>query len=92
MLITLATRGDERPMDTAQTETRERPYLPLLDASFLYGVSMSTLRRMLRDGRLKGFRPTGSGRYLVSRAELEQVLRGPGGPAAPRRGDAAHGA
>jgi excisionase family DNA binding protein len=61
-------------------ETREREYLSILDAAFRYSVSPNTLRRMLKDGRLTAYRPTGHGKILLSRAELERAVRALGEP------------
>lgn len=58
----LADRTDERPLTVAEAAD----YLQL---------SEETIRRMLREGRLRGVQPAGRrGGWRVSRAELERFL------------------
>src|SRR5437588_11965990 len=48
-------------------------YLSLPDAAVYTGLSVSTLRRLLAAGRLRGRRPTG-GRLLPDREELAKLV------------------
>jgi excisionase family DNA binding protein len=40
------------------------------------GLSVATLRRMLRDGRLRRVQPPGCSRVLIDRLQLDEVLLG----------------
>lgn len=59
--------------------------LPVADAARHLGVSVSTLHTMLRDGRLRGYRPTGAARgaWRVPRSEIHRHLVHTGQTAAP---------
>jgi excisionase family DNA binding protein len=49
-------------------------FLSLDAASQLYGISIDSLRRLQRDGRLRRYRPF-PGKVLVGREELEAWLQ-----------------
>jgi excisionase family DNA binding protein len=51
-------------------------YVGIETASQLYGLSTDALRRLLRSGRLRSYRPPpAGGKILIERAELEQLIR-----------------
>jgi excisionase family DNA binding protein len=56
-----------------KTDHDERRYLSLADAARYTTLSIGTIRRMLRDGRLIGYRPSGR-RVLIDRQELERMI------------------
>jgi excisionase family DNA binding protein len=57
------------------TEIGSEPrYLSLGGAARYTTLSVGTLRRLLREGKLRGFRPSGR-RVLIDRAELDALVR-----------------
>ncbi len=60
-------------MTTATTTTTER-YWPLKRAARYAGVSITSLRRLLRDGSLTAYRPVKS-KIVVDSQELETLIR-----------------
>jgi hypothetical protein len=64
-------------------ETRDMPnlidpkYVTLRAGSARAGISVASLRRMVKDGRLKAYRPLGAkGRIVLSTTELDRLIRG----------------
>jgi excisionase family DNA binding protein len=57
--------------------------IPIEEAATRTGLSLSTLRRRVRDGALPGYKLCGIGKTLIPVAELEKQLQavgaGPGG-------------
>jgi excisionase family DNA binding protein len=56
-----------------KTANEQRRYLSLADAAQYTTLSIGTIRRLLRDGRLIGYRPSGR-RVLIDRQELERMI------------------
>jgi excisionase family DNA binding protein len=56
-----------------KTANEERRYLSLAGAAQYTTLSIGTIRRLLRDGRLTGYRPSGR-RVLIDRQELENAI------------------
>ena len=78
----------------------ERETVTLGEAAAIAGVSVATVRRAVRSGRLSAYRPGGTSRYLVERQELEDWRFGERAPVKapadlsvpPSRGSAARSA
>jgi excisionase family DNA binding protein len=61
------------PDEVEETEGPVEPkYVRLKDAATFSGISVSTLRRMIQDGRLTGYSP--AGRILVRLDELDKLV------------------
>lgn len=62
-----------------------RPGLRVAEVATKIGVSTGTVRNMIRDGRLTGFKPTGHARgmWLVPATDVERHLARTQDPAAP---------
>jgi excisionase family DNA binding protein len=58
----------------AGSENR-RGYLSLVDAAVYTTLSVGTLRRLLREKKLRGYRPSGR-RVLLDRTELDAFVKG----------------
>lgn len=57
------------------TATIERSYMGWQEAARFSGLSISTLRRLAKEGRLTVFRPT-QARALLSARQLVEVIEG----------------
>lgn len=57
--------GDQEPEE----------YLTLDDATYLYGVSRSTVFRLIRAGELPSYKQPGDRRTKFRRDELDRVMR-----------------
>jgi excisionase family DNA binding protein len=59
-----------------ETDTApQRRYFSLRGAAAFTTLSVNTLRRLIREGRLAAYRPRGR-RVLIDSADLEQCIRG----------------
>jgi hypothetical protein len=60
----------------ADLTARVRRYVPLAAAAEFSGLSISSLRRWVKDKTLTGYRPQGvNGRVLVCLEELDALIR-----------------
>ena len=51
-----------------------KPYLDILDVSLLCGYSQSTLRRRVKEGKLKALQNIPNGKLLFKREDIESWL------------------
>jgi excisionase family DNA binding protein len=49
-------------------------YLKRKEAAMLLRVSERTIDRMIREGRIKGFKPPGGRRVLISRQSINEYI------------------
>ena len=55
------------------SETEQRRYLSLADAEKYTTLSRSVLRRLVRQGKIRGHRPSGR-RLVLDRTELDALI------------------
>ena len=51
-----------------------KPYLDILDVSLLSGYSPSTIRRRIKEGKLKALQNIPQGKLLFKRSDIEMWL------------------
>jgi hypothetical protein len=61
------------PAVQAAEQTLAPRFLSLADAESYCGLSSETLRRLIRAGKLRSFKPV-AGRVLVDRLQLDEVI------------------
>ncbi|GEM_PF-4645494 len=57
-----------------KSATEEPEYIPLATARRRSGISVKSLRRLIADGKLRGYRPTW--KLLIDVEELDAFIRG----------------
>ena len=62
-------------MSEAVADTTQR-YLPYSAAARYSGMSEMTLRRLVDDGRLQAYRPTGGRKVVFDRLQLDELIQG----------------
>ncbi|MHB1422136.1 MAG: helix-turn-helix transcriptional regulator [Gemmataceae bacterium] len=57
-------------------DAMQQRYLPYSAAARYTGMSEQTLRRLVEDGRLPVYRPTGGRKVVFDRFEIDKLIRG----------------
>lgn len=53
----------------------ERPWLSVAEAAEVFGISVATIRRAVRNGSLPVTRPLGSSAIRIARSDLDDAFR-----------------